>query len=228
VNIATREAPSYTAAKAEPDVANSWLIFLGLDDPAPVYQLYDDAEAGRLAEQIMLIGGCPTRHDPTQAPSGNHAAFMWQKTPYNLHGNPLNWDAHKPRQLEAVLEFWARYAPNVLGDNLLTAFAGSPLDTERRYPSMGRGDLFHGWMGPWQRGVERPFPGGKLWNRGWTTAKPAKPAMPRYSMRSSSEVHAITQGIWHPAAPVVSGKIGSIGQKIGCRARSTRPEADAR
>lgn len=159
MNIATREAPSYTAAKAEPDVANSWLIFLGLDDPAPVYQLYDDAEAGRLAEQIMLIGGCPTRHDPTQAPSGNHAAFMWQKTPYNLHGNPLNWDAHKPRQLEAVLEFWARYAPNVLGDNLLTAFAGSPLDTERRYPAWAEATCSTAGWGPGNAVWSDRFPG---------------------------------------------------------------------
>jgi phytoene dehydrogenase-like protein len=44
---------------------------------------------------------------------------------------------------------------------VLNAFAGSPLDTERRYPSMARGDLFHGWAGPGQWGVDRPFPGGK-------------------------------------------------------------------
>lgn len=161
VNVATQDAPHYRAADTNPDVSTALLTFLGLDDPAAVYQLYDDAEAGRLAEQIMLIGGCPTQHDPSQAPSGNHAAFMWQKTPYDLDGDPLNWDTHKPRQLEAILDFWARYAPNVGGSNLLNAFAGSPLDTERRYPSMGRGDLFHGWNGPGQRGIDRPIPGGK-------------------------------------------------------------------
>jgi phytoene dehydrogenase-like protein len=161
VNVGTREAPAYTAAEAEPDVASSWLVFLGLDDPAPVYQLYDDAATGRLPEQIMLIGGCPTVHDPSQTPSGRHASFMWQKAPYDLNGDARNWDAHKPHQLQALLNFWARYAPNMGGDNVLTAFANSPLDTERRYPSMGRGDLFHGWMGPGQRGLDRPFPGGR-------------------------------------------------------------------
>ena len=107
VNIATRDAPRYRAAETNPDVATALLTFLGLDDPATVYQLYDDAETGRLSDHIMLIGGCPTRHDPTQTPSGNHAAFMWQKAPYDLDGDPLNWDTRKPRQLQAILDFWA-------------------------------------------------------------------------------------------------------------------------
>jgi phytoene dehydrogenase-like protein len=161
VNVATRDAPRYRAAETNPGVDDTWLVFLGLDDPAPVYQLYREADAGRIPEQIMLIGGCPTQSDPTQALSGHHAAFMWQKVPYNLYGDPLNWDHQKPDQMQAILDFWAQYAPNVRGDNLLNAFAGSPLDTERRYPSMARGDLFHGWGGPGQRGIDRPFPGGK-------------------------------------------------------------------
>jgi phytoene dehydrogenase-like protein len=152
VNIATRDAPRYRAAEANPDVDDTWLVFLGLDDPAPVYQLYRDADAGRLPEQVMLIGGCPTQRDPTQAPSGQHAAFMWQKVPYNLGGSPPGWDRQKPRQLQAILDAWARHAPNVRGDNLLNAFASSPLDTERRYP---------GWFGPGQRSVDQPHPCGK-------------------------------------------------------------------
>jgi phytoene dehydrogenase-like protein len=132
-------------------------VFLGLDDPAPVYQLYRDADAGRIPEQIMLMGGCPTQRDPTQAPSGHHAAFMWQKVPYNLHGDPGNWDHRKPEQMQAILDFWARYAPNVRSDNLRGAFAGSPLDTERRYPGTARGDLIYGWGGPGRRGIDRPY-----------------------------------------------------------------------
>lgn len=161
VNVALRDAPDYAATRAAPEVATGLLTFLGLDDPAPVHQLYDDADAGRLSEQIMLIGACPTVHDPTQAPPGHHAAFMWQKVPYALHGDPANWDARKPAQMQAILDFWNGYAANLSGDNVLGAFAGSPLDTERRFPSMARGDLFHGWGGPGQRGVDRPFPGGR-------------------------------------------------------------------
>jgi phytoene dehydrogenase-like protein len=157
VNVATRDAPRYLAAETNPDVDDTWLVFLGLDDPASVYQLYRDADAGRIPEQIMLMGGCPTQHDPTQAPSGHHAAFMWQKVPYKLHGDPRNWDHRKPDQMQAILDFWARYAPNVRGDNLRGAFAGSPLDTERRYPGMARGDLIHGWSGPGLRGIDRPY-----------------------------------------------------------------------
>ncbi|WP_028923009.1 phytoene desaturase family protein [Pseudonocardia acaciae] len=161
VNAALRDAPDYLAAEHNPDVNDARLTFLGLDDPEDVYRLYDNARTGTLSERIMLIGGCPTVHDPSQAPPGHHAAFMWQKAPYALDGDPLNWDRHKPKQLQAILDFWRRYAPNVGGENILGSFAGSPLDTERRFPSMARGDLFHGWNGPGQRGVDRPFPGGR-------------------------------------------------------------------
>jgi phytoene dehydrogenase-like protein len=161
VNVALKEAPAYTAGHSNSFADTARLTFLGLEDPAAVLRLYEDAEPGRLAEQIMLIGGCPSVHDPSQAPDGHHAAFMWQKVPYALHGDAKNWDEHKPAQLEAILSFWREYASNVGGENLLSAFAGSPLDTERRFPSMARGDLFHGWNGPGQRGVDRPFPGGR-------------------------------------------------------------------
>ncbi|MEU8304290.1 NAD(P)/FAD-dependent oxidoreductase [Actinomadura sp. NPDC048955] len=159
VNVALKDAPDYTAAAANPDVNKARLTFLGLDDPADVLRLYDNADRGIVSDQVMLIGGCPTVHDPSQAPPGHHAAYMWQKTPYALGGDPANWDTHKERQLETVLDFWRGYAPNLGGANLLGAFAGTPLDTERRFPSMQHGDLFHGWFGPGQRGVDRPFPG---------------------------------------------------------------------
>jgi phytoene dehydrogenase-like protein len=173
-SVGPRDAPRYRATETDPDVASTWLVFLGLDDPAAVYQLYADADAGRLSEQIMLIGGCPTQSDPTQAPSGYHAAFMWQKVPYHLHGDPLNWDHQKPGHIRTILDFWAQYAPNVRGDNLLNAFAGSPLDTERRYPNMARGDLMQGWVGPGQRGDRSADP--------WRQAVPRDRAGPPVSV----------------------------------------------
>ncbi|QBJ95585.1 NAD(P)/FAD-dependent oxidoreductase [Rhodococcus sp. ABRD24] len=159
VNIALKDAPDYSAAAANPDINKARLTFLGLDDPADVLRLYANADRGIVSDQVMLIGGCPTVADPTQAPPGHNSAYMWQKAPYAIDGDAKNWDKRKAQQLETVLEFWQRYAPNVGGANLLGAFATTPLDTERRFPSMQRGDLYHGWLGPGQRGVDRPFPG---------------------------------------------------------------------
>ncbi|GII92914.1 phytoene desaturase family protein [Sinosporangium siamense] len=159
VNVSLKDAPDYTAAETNPDINQARLTFLGLEDPAAVLRLYDNADRGVVSDEVMLIGGCPTVHDPSQAPPGHHAAYMWQKTPYALGGDASNWDSYKDRQLQIVLDFWRSYAPNLGGANLLGAFAGSPLDTERRFPSMQRGDLYHGWFGPGQRGVDRPFPG---------------------------------------------------------------------
>jgi phytoene dehydrogenase-like protein len=83
------------------------------------------------------------------------------ENPLRTGRGPANWDTRKSAQLRAILGFWRSYAPNVGSGNLLNAFANSPLDTERRFPSMARGDLFHGWNGRGQRGVDQPFPGGR-------------------------------------------------------------------
>ncbi len=65
VNVALRSAPAYLASESDPAAGTARLTFLGLEDPAAVLQLYEDAQPGRLADQIMPIGGCPTVHDPS-------------------------------------------------------------------------------------------------------------------------------------------------------------------
>ena len=95
--MALRSAPAYLASESDPAAGTARLTFLGLEDPAAVLQLYEDAQPGRLADQIMLIGGCPTVHDPSQAPTGQHVAFMWQKIPCALDGDPRTGTPASPR-----------------------------------------------------------------------------------------------------------------------------------
>ena len=105
-----------------------------------------------------MWGSCPTEFDASQAPAGQHTAFMWEKLPYALRGDPRHWDAHKHEHGEAMLKTWARYAPG-LADSVLDSFVRSPLDTERSLPNMRRGDLLVGGFANGQVGYNRPFPG---------------------------------------------------------------------
>jgi phytoene dehydrogenase-like protein len=104
-----------------------------------------------------MWGCCPTRFDPTQS-AGGHTAFMWEKLPYRLGGEPANWDREQEAHGRAMLRLWTRYAPNLDGA-VLDSFTRSPLDTERTFPNMREGDLLVGAFAGGQVGYHRPFPG---------------------------------------------------------------------
>jgi len=162
LHLALEEPPRYAAGAAGgpgDDVGRAFLTLLGLRGPEEVYALYADHAAGRPAAVPVIWGTVPTTHDPGQAPPGKHTAFVWQKVPYALHGDAANWDAAKEGHAAAVLMRWREFAPNLTDRAILNRFALSPLDTERRFPNMAGGDLGVGWMGPGQRGADRPLPG---------------------------------------------------------------------
>ena len=103
-------------------------------------------------------GSTPTVFDSSQAPAGHHTAFMWEKLPYRLEGDPRNWDRAKEAHGRRMLELWSEYAPN-LGGAVLDSFARSALDTERSLPNMREGDLLVGAFANGQVGYHRPFEG---------------------------------------------------------------------
>jgi phytoene dehydrogenase-like protein len=159
LHLALEEPPRYAPRAGFADADRAFLTLLGLRGPEAVSALYADHAAGRPAAPPVIWGTTPTIHDPSQAPAGKHAAFVWQKVPYALHGSAANWDAAKDGHAAALLARWREFAPNLTDPAILNRFAVSPLDTERRFPNMAGGDLGVGWMGPGQRGADRPLPG---------------------------------------------------------------------
>jgi phytoene dehydrogenase-like protein len=105
-----------------------------------------------------MWGSCPTQFDPSQAPPGKHVAFMWEKLPYRIHGDPGNWDRIKEAHGRAMLKVWHRFAPNLEGA-VIDCFTRSPLDVERAFPNMRYGDLLVGAFTGDQIGYHRPFAG---------------------------------------------------------------------
>ena len=157
LNLMLTEPPRYAAAEANPALDRAFMVILGLDHVDQFAEIVRHHESGSIPPPVMW-GACPTLFDPSQAPEGRHTAFMWEKLPYRLHGDPENWDSHRLPHGEAMLELWESYAPG-LRDSIVDWFVRSPLDTARTLPNMRDGDLLVGAFTDGQVGFNRPFPG---------------------------------------------------------------------
>ncbi|HET6599433.1 MAG TPA: NAD(P)/FAD-dependent oxidoreductase, partial [Burkholderiaceae bacterium] len=152
-----RERPVYEAEARFPHLSKALMVILGLEGYAQFPEIVEHHERGSIPPTVMW-GSTPTIFDPSQAPPGHHTAFMWEKLPYRLHGDPRNWDREKDAHGRKMLELWKRRAPNLEGA-VLDSFTRSALDTERTLPNMREGDLLVGAFSHGQIGDDRPFPG---------------------------------------------------------------------
>jgi phytoene dehydrogenase-like protein len=157
LNLNLREPPRYAARANHPELDRAFMVILGLDHVDQFTEIVRHHEAGTVPPTVMW-GASPTVFDPSQAPDGMHTAFMWEKLPYRLHGDPKNWDKAGEAHGRAMLALWQRHAPN-LNDAVISSFTRTPLDTERSLPNMREGDLLVGAFTNGQVGADRPFPG---------------------------------------------------------------------
>jgi phytoene dehydrogenase-like protein len=157
LNVNLREPPRYKAAAEYPELERPFMVIMGLDHVDQYPEIVRHHEAGTIPPTVMW-GACPTVFDPTQAPSGSHTAFMWEKLPYRLQGDPANWDRARDEHGRTMLALWREFAPN-MADAVISSFTRSPLDVERCFPNMRGGDLLIGAFTNGQIGHERPFPG---------------------------------------------------------------------
>ena len=157
LNVNLDEPPQYKAAEKNPDLKKALMVIVGLEHYNQYPDIVKHHENGTIPPGVMW-GTCPTIFDPSQAPPGKHTAFMWEKLPYHLKGNPQNWDSYKHFHGMKMLELWKAYAPNIEHD-VINWFTRSPLDTERMFPNMKEGDLLVGAFTNGQIGYNRPFPG---------------------------------------------------------------------
>lgn len=154
LNVALDAPPVYPSLEgSEPP----FMVILGLEGLGGFREIVAAHEAGEIPPTVAW-GASPTLFDPSQAPPGKHTAFLWEKVPYALRGDPRRWEEEKPRHERALLDFWSRHAPN-LSSAVIDAFSLSPVDTETSFPNMRRGDLLVGSFAGGQVGYHRPFPG---------------------------------------------------------------------
>jgi phytoene dehydrogenase-like protein len=157
LNLALREPPQYTAAQHDPSLHRAFMVILGLERFDQFREIVSAHERGQIPPTVMW-GACPTQFDPCQAPANGHTAFMWEKLPYAVHGDPHQWDRIAHEHADQLLRLWTQYAPN-LANAVVDSFPRSPLDTERSLPNMQAGDLLVGSFANGQVGENRPFAG---------------------------------------------------------------------
>jgi phytoene dehydrogenase-like protein len=158
LHVALDEPPRYAAAALHPELNEAFMVLVGLERFGQFHEIVAAHERGELPPPVAW-GACPTVFDSSQAPPGKHAAFLWEKLPYALRGNPSNWareqDAHGAR----LLKLWSEMAPNLAHGIVRDQFVLSPADTETSLPNMSRGDLLVGSFANNQVGYHRPFAG---------------------------------------------------------------------
>ncbi len=157
LHLNLNEAPRYAAAQNNPALAKAFMVIMGLDHVDQFMDIVRHHEAGTVPDTVMW-GATPSLFDPSQAPEGKHTAFMWEKLPYHLRGDPQSWDSYKDEHGKKMLKLWRKHAPN-LECAVIDAFTRSPLDVERELPNMREADLLIGAFTNGQVGHNRPFPG---------------------------------------------------------------------
>ena len=157
VHLALDGPPSFGDPERGAEALN---LCLGYESSADVERDLAEVRSGRLPSMAALHASVPTLNDPTQAPSGKHVAFGWQFVPSRPEGGDASWwsDELCHKQLDAMIDTWVRYAPNVAEDELARA-AHSPFDTQAFLPSMFLGDRHHGSYHPDNSYELRPAPG---------------------------------------------------------------------
>ena len=134
------------------------MVIMGLDHIDQYPDIVRHHEEGTIPPTVMW-GACPTVFDPSQAPAGKHTAFMWEKLPYRLNGDPRNWDREREKHGARMLKLWQKHAPN-MADAVIDSFTRSALDVERCFPNMREGDLLVGAFTNDQIGHHRPYGAG--------------------------------------------------------------------
>jgi len=160
LHVNLSEAPDYAAGAGSAHLNEAFMTIHGLKNAGQFEAIVAAHENGSIPAPRVMWGSVPSRFDASQAPDGRHTAFMWEKLPYHLGGDPASWDCAKDEHGKAMLEAWASDAPNLAKNGVvLDSFTQSPLDVERALPNMRQGDLLIGAFASDQVGYHRPFPG---------------------------------------------------------------------
>ena len=137
-------------------------------DLAAMTRVYDQAKAGLLPDEPLLVVGQPTALDPARAPEGRHILWVQVRVlPARILGDAAGqiagteWGAVKEQYADRVQALIARYAPGFAG-LVLARTVTSPADLERENPNLVGGDSLSGSHHLDQNFILRPVFG---WSR---------------------------------------------------------------
>ena len=146
VHYALTQLPDWVADKALRGFAYIHLA----PDLTTMTRVYDQAKAGYLPEEPVLVIGQPTAIDPSRAPDGRHILWVQVRVvPGSIRGDAAGeidgteWAEVKERYADRVQALIERYAPG-FGSTVLARMVMSPADLERENPNLIGGDSLSG------------------------------------------------------------------------------------
>ena len=160
VYLALKEAPVFEISKRNPAINDALMYAIGFESPGDFAKLSGQARAGRIPDNIGVIYGNESIHDPTQAPPGMHTAYLGINAPFDLaDGGAARWVDVSRDLADRMIGKLREYAPNMTPDKILGKFIYTPKDIEEYLPDMVSGDICQGKVCPEQLGYNRPWPG---------------------------------------------------------------------
>lgn len=164
VHFALSDLPSWRAGGELKSFAYVH-IAPSLDAMARVYQ---DAVAGLIPEEPVLVVGQPTALDPSRAPPGKHVLWVQVRVlPAQVKGDAAGkitgteWDTIKEKVADRITGLIDRHAPG-FKNTILARSVFSPADLEQENPNLIGGDNLTGSHHLSQNFLFRPIPG---WSR---------------------------------------------------------------
>lgn len=161
IHLALDDLPAWSAGKELRDFAYVH-IAPSMDHMARVYQ---EAQAGLLPREPVLVCGQPTTVDPTRAPEGKHVLWLQVRmAPGTIRGDAAgeiaanSWNDSAESFADRALDLLEAYAPGtkakVIGRKVV-----SPADLEADNPNLVGGDQICGSHHLFQHFLYRPLRG---------------------------------------------------------------------
>ncbi|WP_127900339.1 phytoene desaturase family protein [Solirhodobacter olei] len=142
IHLAMEDLPDWQASAELREFAYVHLA-PSLDQMARTYQ---QARAGLLPDEPIVVVGQPTAIDPTRAPDGKHILWMQLRmVPAEIRGDAAgqiaatDWDVVKEAMADRALDILDRYAPGVRA-KIIARRVVSPLELQADNPNLVGGD----------------------------------------------------------------------------------------
>ena len=144
LHLALNEPVRFTAEAFDPNLHRTLKWSLGAETMNELLAAHKDVMAGRVPQIVQFGSGALSVLDPSQAPPGKHTTYAWHVMPLNPDLGGTDYETFKQEFAEAIIEKWAKYAPNMTRKNIIAQYVYTAREYMQTFPEMRGGDIFMG------------------------------------------------------------------------------------
>jgi phytoene dehydrogenase-like protein len=144
LHLALHEPVRFHAEAFDPNIARTLKWSLGAETMEELLAAHRDVVASRVPKIVQFGSGPLSVIDPTQAPPGKHTTYAWHVMPFAPDHGARDYETFKRAFAEAIIEKWAKYAPNMTRQNIIAQYVYTAQEYVQTFPEMRGGDIFMG------------------------------------------------------------------------------------